>query len=83
MGFNGSGSALRQGETFLSGGGVGLPLGLCQNSPVESVSSDVLPLEEVSSPERNSTRAYQKLVWLIDMVDGKSMMNLPSWDSSQ
>ena len=40
---------------------------------------DIVPL----SPWRNPTRAFQKLVWLIGMVDGKSIMNLPSWDSSQ
>ena len=42
---------------------------------------DTVPSEP--SPWRNPTRAFQMLVWLIDMVDGKSMMNLPSWDSSQ
>ena len=83
LGFNGSGSALRQGEAFSSGGGVGFLSGLSQNSPVDTISSSVRPLEEVLPPERNPTRAYQKLVWFIDMVGGKSTMNLPSWDSSQ
>ena len=71
LGFNGSGSALRQGETFSSGGGVGFPSGLSHNPPLD-------PVSDVLSPEWNPMRAYQKLVWSIDMVDGKSMMNLPS-----
>lgn len=69
--FDGSGSALRQGETFLSGGGVGLPSGLSQSPPLDPGSDEL-------SPGWNPMRAYQKLVWSIDMVDGKSMMNLPS-----
>ena len=83
LGFNGSGSALRQGEVYSSGGGVGLPSGLSQNPPVDAVSFEARPLVGVSSPERNSTRADQKLVRSRDIFDGKSMMNLPSWDSSQ
>ena len=83
LGFNESESALRQGEVSSSGGGVGLPSGLSQNSPLDTVSFEVRPLEGALSPEWNPTRACQKLVWLMDLVDGKSMMNLPSWDSSQ
>ena len=42
------------------------------------------PSEEgVPSSVRNPIRADQKLVWSMDLFDGKSMMNLPSWDSVQ
>ena len=77
LGFNGSGSALREGEVFSSSAEARL---LFRGSPVDTVSS---PEEGLSSPERNPIRADQKLVWSIDLFDGKSMMNLPSWDSSQ
>lgn len=82
LGFNESESALRQGEAFSSGGGVGLSP-LSQSSPVDTTSSGARPSEGALSPERNPTRADQKLVWLRDMADGKSTMNLPSWESSQ
>ena len=82
LGFNGSGLTLRQDEALSSGGGVGLPP-VSRSPPVGAVSFGARPSEGASSPVWNPTRVAQKPVWSRDMVGGKSMASLPSWDSSQ
>jgi hypothetical protein len=67
-------SALLHGEEFSLEGGVGLPSGLSQKA-------DLVPLLEFADFEVSLgklTLADQKVVWLIDISEGKSNKKRPS-----